>query len=285
MEAAFQKLDDTVSTINAKILTSTQMAKDYKSKIMDKLEALLNQINMLKEDANKSPVPELRQQLLTAQQNLAEKNTQLEESQSKLDELTSRISQLNGDIEGKQNEINDLNSQLEILANEKEEERKQNIINTNAFAESQDANAAHEAAFKELQRQIQVLTTEKEACNQKLIASQQELDNFIRRIGEINARLASEISKIDTILQDFGDGSDVSEKIESIGTNLASIIQIINNPVGGRRKTKKHKKMRGGYLYSRKSNSNSNSSSINRLSRSKSRSKSKSKSKSKKNIF
>ena len=108
------------------------------------------------------------------------------------------------------------------------------------------------------------------------MASQQELDNFIRRIGEINARLASEISKIDTILQDFGDGTDVSEKIESIGTNLASIIQIINNPVGGRRRTKTHKKMRGGYLYSRKSNSSSSSINNNNSSRTKSKSKSKS---------
>ena len=143
MEEAFKTLDDTVSSINAKILTSKQMATDYKRKIMDKLEELLNQINALKEDAKKSPVPELRQQLQTAQQSLAEKNTQLEDSQSKLDELTSRISQLTVDIKAKQNEIDSLNSQLEGLAKEKEEDRKQNLLNNNAFAESQNANDAH----------------------------------------------------------------------------------------------------------------------------------------------
>ena len=252
MEAAFKTLDDTVSTINEKILNSTQMVKEYKRKIMEKLEELLNQINMLKEDSKNSPVPQLRQQLQDSQAALASKTTELETAQAQLAELRSKLESLGQNVIRLQNEQGALVDKLKQLE------------------ELKGSNNNKDAEIAALKVELSNVNNQKNDAEQKLAAAQQDLGDFIGRIGAINTRLAEEITKIDTILADFGDGSDVTDKIAAIGTNLASIIQIINNPEqrGGRRKTKK---MRGGYLYSKKTNSNSSS-----ISSSKSKSKSKS---------
>ena len=264
MEEAFNTLGRTVDSIATKITTGKQAAALYKSKIMTELQKLMERIEQLKIDAANSPVPQLRQELQDSRQNLAAKTAELVASNSNLDELNSKISELTAQLQSKENEINAANRELENLTN---------LQNENAA--SQEDNNRQDAALAELQAQMQTLRTEKVELDQKLLASQQELGNFVQRIGEINTRLAGEIDKINTILDEFGDGSDVSDQIEAIGTNLQAIINVINNPVttGGRRKTKK---MRGGYLYSKKSNSSS-------ISSYNSKSKSKSKSRSKKN--
>ena len=278
MNEVLNTLGQTVDSITDKINTSKESATRYKNNIINQLEALLAKIEQLKRDAATNPlVTQLRQQLQATQENLAAKTEELAASNSTLAELNSRISDLTAQLRSKQNEIDATDRELAELAAERERDRAQNVTDTNAFSElrgdAQNQQTNNDAAFEQLNLELQTLRTEKVALEQRLAASQQALEDFIGRISEINARLVGEIQKINTILDELGDGADVSEKISAIGTNLESIINVINNPVGGRRKTKK---MRGGYLYSKKPNSNSSS-----ISRSKSKSNSNSNSNSK----
>jgi hypothetical protein len=115
---------------------------------------------------------------------------------------------------------------------------------------------------------------------EKLNVLTDELKNKIQ--DELKNKIPENSSKeriVENIINYYADWEGGSK---GKGPNRSTIINIINNPVttGGRRKTKKHKKMRGGYLYSKKSNSNS--SSMNNSSRSNSKSKSNSKSRRKK---
>ena len=294
MEEAFNTLGTTVGSIAAKITTGKEAAARYKNKIIEKLDALLQELQRLQADAaTNSPVSRLRQELQETQQNLQAKTAELATSNSKLEELKSTISNLTSQLKSKEDEINRLDRELADLASEREKDRLQNITDTKGYSDLQEENRGlkenndqHDAAFSELNAQLGVLRTEKIALEQQLGDSRQELGNFVERIGAINARLAGEIEKINHILDDFGDGTDVSEKIEAVADNLRGIINVINNPVqprGGRRKTKK---MRGGYLYSKKSNSNSSSisrSNSKSSSRSSPRSRTRSRNRSKKN--
>ena len=295
MDEALNSLGTTIGTMTQKIVTSKEAAAQYKSMIMAKLSELQDNIDKLKREAATNPqVLRLRDELQKSQDALASKTSELETSNAKLNELNAKITGLTDEIRSKDNDINATNAELDNLKRQKEEDRQQNIRNTNAAADLQEENRGlkennnqHDAAFSELNAQLGVLKTEKIVLEQQLDSSRQQLENFVTRIGEINARLAGEIEKINTILKGFDEGDNVIQQIEAIGTNLAGIIQIINNqeqPRGGRRKTKKHKKMRGGYLYSKKSNSNS-SSMLRSKSRSHSNSNSKSKSRRKKRLL
>lgn len=291
MEAAFVELGNTIGSIEGKIKQGTAKAQQYKSMIMAKLTELMNQIEQLKEKAKNSPVPQLRQQLKDSQDALAEKTSQLAESNSKLEELNSNIKNLTGQLQAKDNDITRLNRDLAELEAKAQEASQENLTNTNEHSklrdEYEELKKVDAEAAAELSRQLQIARTEQAGLQQQLDSSREQLESFVTRIGAINARLIEEIAKIDFMLNNLDDNTDMDLQIKSIGDTLTSIVNIINNPEqtrGGRRKTKKHKKMRGGYLYSKKSNSNS-SSMLRSKSKSRSHSNSNSKSRRKKRLL
>jgi len=267
MEAEFVKLENTIESIDGKIKQGTAKARQYKETILEKLRELQEKINMFAEEAKKSPVPELRQKLLESQEALATKTEEFNNAKRQLDEINSRLANLGKTIEELQGKINADNDKLRQLE------------------ELQGANTTKDAEITALKTQIDELNNQKSQAQDNLATSQSQLGEFVSRIAAINGRLIEEIAKIDSMLNNLDDNTDIDLQIKSIGDTLTSIVNIINNPEqrGGRRKTKKHKKMRGGYLYSKKSNSNS--SSMNNSSRSNSNFKSNSKSRRKKRLL
>ena len=267
----FNDLKGTINGIGTKIGENTAKATAYKEKILELLKGLKARVVQLQ--GNTGNVPALQQKLEESQKNL-------QEAQEKLTTQATEVARLNEDIR----KLEELRGTRDRQIEELEEELK-NLNTQNSTQELDNRNNLEKIAG--VQSEIEQLQMQKADIEAQLQKCKDDSSQFVTQIGTVNARLAQEIEKINLIIDGLGDGTDVSAEIASIGDTLASIIQIINSPItstststrGGRRKTKK---MRGGYLYSKKSNSNSSSiSSSNSNSNSNSNSKSKSKSKSK----
>ena len=265
----FNDLKGTINGIGTKIGENTAKATAYKEKILELLKGLKARVVQLQ--GNTGNVPALQQKLEESQKNL-------QEAQEKLTTQATEVARLNEDIR----KLEELRGTRDRQIEELEEELK-NLNTQNSTQELDNRNNLEKIAG--VQSEIEQLQMQKADIEAQLQKCKDDSSQFVTQIGTVNARLAQEIEKINLIIDGLGDGTDVSAEIASIGDTLATIIQIINSPItststrGGRRKTKK---MRGGYLYSKKSNSNSSSiSSSNSNSNSNSNSKSKSKSKSK----
>ena len=209
-DEAFSKLDDTINSINSKLAQGKDMVSTYKKKLIDRLQALGEQINGIK--GNLKSIPNLRDKLQKTQTDLEQKtndlNTtqqKLEETQTELTNLTEEIKAKNKEIEDKTKEINELNSsnsdnksQIDALNSEKDE-----LIKQKAEAES------------------------------NLKTAQTQIDGFIARLGAINETLLKQIEIIDNIYKELGEfdtDETVTNKFKEISDNIANIMNMINSP-------------------------------------------------------
>ena len=227
---------------------------------------------------------------------IAELQQQIEELQGKIREFQATDADLEAQIEAeiKESEDKDAKSNAQIEAEIKESENEDEDF-SKLLAEN-DAKLRQNIAqnppppselYNQLdarKQELRNLEQERNNLSKELSRVQASNTKLMEALTKINQKLMQHIQIISQIVANIPSMAPYEEDLNAIEGELQALI---NSNLSGGKRRRKTKKMRGGYLYSRKSNSNS--SSMNRLSgsnsKSKSRTKSRSKSRTKKNIF
>ena len=275
-----------------KIRNIMQLIQQLKPKFAENAEKLQQkqaELNKCQEDINnyKAQFEQLNEQQSKQNEQISQKQIELDSLNSKITELNEEIERLNQALQEAQSNADQSNEDDEEFANAMAEEkqkladaRQQNDVN-NPSNPTELYNQL-EARKQELRN----MDLERNKLSRDLSLAQESITKLMTALTKINQKLLEHIQIISQIVADIPTMAPYEADLTAIEQELQQLLS--TNTVGGkRRRRRKTKKMRGGYLYSRKSNSNS--SSMNRLSgsnsKSKSRTKSRSKSRTKKNIF
>lgn len=216
LNQALSTLETTVATINQKVNANKNVAVAYKSKIIEKLEALNTQLTALKENNNLRSIPQLRQQLEQTQSNLITATRELEETKTNFATATRDLQQARTNIE-------ELNKNIEGL--------------TRQIAELQTSNQEKTDQIADLTQRVNQLTEDKTIAERNLASKQQEIDGYLQRIAMINGNLSTQIGLIDTIIGELGNLDNSEDQVvkgfEVVSSNIQGIINMINNPGTG----------------------------------------------------
>jgi hypothetical protein len=87
--------------------------------------------------------------------------------------------------------------------------------------------------IQQTSQQINELTEQKRVIEDRLKNTQTETDALVGKIGEINNFLSKQIKMIDTIMSTLDDNKDTESKFEAVKTNIAAIMNMVNNPSQG----------------------------------------------------
>ena len=214
---ALNNLNTTVQSITNKVNQQKEMVKGYKKNLVVKLSEVVSQIIKLKETPSLASISQLQQQLKQIpqlQQELANKTNLLEQTNKNLETSNQRIQELQRNIEQITNDINSKKEEIDKLKQD----------NTNK-----------EQQINELNTQIQGLNKQKMTIENELNATKQQTNDLVKRIGEINAYLASQIETISRIASELGDLNDkeIVQQFELITSNIQGIINMINTTKTG----------------------------------------------------
>ena len=213
LENALVQLDTTIDSINTKVDEQRAIVQNYKGKIIEKLRNIIEQLSKLKNNGAFSAIPQLKRQLEEAQQKLDAKTIELDETKKKLEDNYIENNRLETALQGIRSQIEEKEEQIKKLMSE---------------------NAQQITQLQALQEEVNRLKEQEAATRTELAESKTAIDNLVGRIGTINARLAKEIQKITSITSGLTDPDDVDAQIQTIGTNIQSIMNMINNPsLGG----------------------------------------------------
>lgn len=294
MDAALNQLGQTIGQINSKVGHERERAKEFKTSISEMLRDLIEKITALKNNPGLTNGTRLKEELSSVRNELNQKKQELEQSKDALQNVTNKVRDLENRLQGIGSELENKNREL---------------------GNSQTALNAKNEENQRLTGDIQKLNQTISDTQNELTAARTEMDSLVLKIGTMNGELTQQISSIETIANEMGDGSDVSAQFRQIGDNITEIINMINgsgpgptiqrqgdsrtvrqpgfetnvnNTVdyfGGRKrrrtikrrtmKRRAKKSMRGGYVYKTNKSLESSSSVISSSSRSRSRSKSK----------
>jgi chromosome segregation ATPase len=274
-----------------KIRNIVELIKQLKPKFAENAEKLQQkqaELNKCQEDINnyKAQFEQLNEQQSKQNEQISQKQIELDSLNSKIAELNEEIERLNQALQEAQSNADQSNDDDEELANAMAEEQQK-------LADARQQNDVNNPSNPtELYNQLQArkeelrnMELERNKLSRDLSIAQESITKLMTALTKINQKLLEHIQIISQIVSDIPTMAPYEEDLTAIEQELQQLLS--TNTVGGKRRRRKTKKMRGGYLYSRKSNSNS--SSMNRLSgsnsKSKTKTKSKSKTKSKKNIF
>jgi chromosome segregation ATPase len=287
MDAALNQLGQTIGQINSKVGRERERAKDFKTAITEMLRDLVEKITALKNNPGLTNGTRLQKELTSVRNELNQKNQELDQSKTALQTVTNSVRELENRLQGITAELENKNRELGA---------SQNSLN-----EKNEAN-------QRLVNDIQTLNQTIASTQNQLTTARSEMDALVLKIGTMNGELTQQISSIETIANEMGDGKDVSAQFRQIGDNITDIINMINssgpgptiqrqgdsrtvrqpdygnnvnnarNYFGGRKrrrtlKRRAKKSMRGGYVY--KTNKELENSSSVVSGRSSSRSKSK----------
>ncbi len=246
MDAALNQLGQTIGQINSKVGHERDRAKDFKKAINEMLRDLSEKITALKNNPGLTNGTRLQQELTTVRNELNQKNQELGQSKTALQTVTNNVRELENRLQGITAELENKNRELGA--------------SQNALNEKNEAN-------QRLANDIQNLNQTISSTQNQLTAARSEMDALVLKIGAMNGELTQQISSIETIANEMGDGSDVSAQFRQIGDNIMEIINTINgaarpniganvreNYFGGRKrrrtmKRRAKKSMRGGYVY------------------------------------
>ena len=211
LNQALAGLGKTINTITDKVEAGKTKVRQYKSQIIEKLKMVVSQLNELKVNNNLKALPQLRKQLQDNQVTLQQKTEELDLTKGKLNEANQNLQQL-------QQNINDINKQID--------EKNQQITNLTNSGKQKDK------AIQELDQQVRDLDKQKQEAEKKLLSAQTQIDSIIQKIGQLNSALVNQIQLIDTIADELGDldNGDVAEQFKEVTANIASIVDMINNP-------------------------------------------------------
>ena len=211
LNQALAGLGKTINTITDKVEAGKTKVRQYKSQIIEKLKMVVSQLNELKVNNNLKALPQLRKQLQDNQVTLQQKTEELDLTKGKLNEANQNLQQL-------QQNINDINKQID--------EKNQQITNLTNSGKQKDK------AIQELDQQVRDLDKQKQEAEKNLLSAQTQIDSIIQKIGQLNSALVNQIQLIDTIADELGDldNGDVAEQFKEVTANIASIVDMINNP-------------------------------------------------------
>ena len=235
--------------------------------------------NLLQEiDANQTTIDtNIKKKLLSLQNNNAVFTEALLKRIRSIMQLIQQLKPKFADnadkLRQKQEELDKCNEAIQKYQSEIRTLNEQQSSQTQDMSQKQLEIESLNTRITELQQQIEELQG-------KIQEFQSKQDSDLEDDTELNAELAQNEARLREQLKptDNNTPSNPSELyLNAIEEELQALLN--SNQAGGKRR-RKTKKMRGGYLYSRKSNSNSSSMSrSNSKSRSKSRTKSKTRSK------
>ncbi len=246
MDAALNQLGQTIGQINSKVGHERERAKEFKMSIIEMLRDIIGKITELKNNPGLTNGTKLQQELTSVRNELSQKNQELDQSKSALQSVTNNVRELENRLQGITSELESKNRELG---------NSQNSLN--------EKNEANQRLTNDIQNLNQTIAS----TQNELTAARSEMDALILKIGTMNGELAQQISSIDTIANEMGDGTDLSEQFRQIGDNISEIINMINgqarpnmganlreNYFGGRKrrrtmKRRAKKSMRGGYVY------------------------------------
>jgi chromosome segregation ATPase len=246
MDAALNQLGQTIGQINSKVGHERERAKEFKMSIIEMLRDIIGKITELKNNPGLTNGTKLQQELTSVRNELSQKNQELDQSKSALQSVTNNVRELENRLQGITSELESKNRELG---------NSQNSLN--------EKNEVNQRLTNDIQNLNQTIAS----TQNELTAARSEMDALILKIGTMNGELAQQISSIDTIANEMGDGTDLSEQFRQIGDNISEIINMINgqarpnmganlreNYFGGRKrrrtmKRRAKKSMRGGYVY------------------------------------
>ena len=220
LTTALNTLDTTIQTITEKVEASKNGVREYKAKIIAKLNEINEAIGNLKDNNNLKALPALRVQLESTK-------TELDAKTRELDSANASLSEANANLQAAQRNIADITQQLETV--------NRQLAELNRLGEQKDTTIGElNAQVTALNAQKEALTAQKAEAERNLAAAQQETSGLVDKIGVINANLVQQIELIDTIVNGLGDldSGDVSEQFNDVSSNIQAIMTMINSSPG-----------------------------------------------------
>ena len=269
-----------------RIRSIMQLIQNLKPKFAENAEKLrqkqeeLNKCNEAIQNYQ-SEIRTLNDRQSSQTQEISQKQLEIESLNSRIAELEEQINQLQGQIsEFQSKQDSDLEDDAELnaeLAQNDARLREQlnpsNPSNPPITSNPSELYNQLDARKKEL-RDLEI---ERNNLSRELSRVQESNTKLMVALTKINQKLLEHIQIISQIVADIPTMAPYEDDLTAIEGELQALL---NSNLSGGKRRRKTKKMRGGYLYSRKSNSNSSSMSrSNSKSRSKSRTKSKTRSK------
>lgn len=207
MDAALNQLGQTIGQINSKVGHERERATGFKTAINAMLSDVITKITALKNNPGLTNGVRLQQELTSVRNELNQKSQELEQSKAALQSVTHTIRELENRLQGISTELENKNRELANL---------NNTVN--------EKNAANQQLTSNIQQLNQTLSS----TQYELTAARSEMESLAVKIGTMNGELTNQISSIETIANEMGDGSDMSEQFRQIGDNIMEIINTIN---------------------------------------------------------
>ena len=208
MDAALNQLGQTIGQINSKVGSERERAKEFKTAINEMLRDLVEKITALKNNPGLTNGTRLKQELTSVRNELNQKNQELDQSKTALQTVTNNVRELENRLQGITNELNQKNQELGA---------SQNSLN--------EKNEANQRLATDINNLNQTISS----TQNQLTAARSEMDALVLKIGTMNGELTQQISSIETIANEMGDGTDVSAQFRQIGDNITDIINMINS--------------------------------------------------------
>lgn len=232
LNQALNVLGTTINTITGKVNAGKDRVRNYKAQIIAKLKEVVNQLAKLKANSNLTALPELRKQLQDSQTALKTKTDELDQTKGELGEANQQLQQL-------QQNILELNSQI-VKLNSQIEENNKEITVLKKLGQDQEGEIKEKVnAIQQLNEQVTKLGQEKADAEKNLLSAQQQIDSIIKKIGDLNTALLSQIGLIDTIAGELGDlnEGDVANQFNAVTENIKLIVDMLNNTGQGQGQT------------------------------------------------
>jgi len=260
-----------------KIMELIQGLKPKFSENAEKLRQKQEEIDKCNEAIQnyQSEIRTLNEKQSSQIQEISQKQLEIESLNSRIAELEEQINQLQGKInEFQTNEVADDEAlQQELAENDARLREQLKPSDNNTPSNPSELYNQLEARKQELRN----LELERNNLSRELSRVQESNTKLMVALTKINQKLIEHIQIISQIVADIPTMAPYEDDLNAIEGELQALL---NSNLSGGKRRRKTKKMRGGYLYSRKYNSNSSSmSKSNSKSTSKSRTKSKTRSK------
>ena len=266
-----------------RIRSIMQLIQQLKPKFADnadKLRQKQEELDKCNEAIQKyqSEIRTLNEQQSSQTQDMSQKQLEIESLNTRITELQQQIEELQGKIQEFQSkQDSDLEDDTELNAElaQNEARLREQLKPTDNNTPSNPSELYNQLDARK--KELRDLEIERNNLSRELSRVQESNTKLMVALTKINQKLLDHIAIISQIVADIPTMGPYQDDLNAIEEELQALLN--SNQAGGKRR-RKTKKMRGGYLYSRKSNSNSSSMSrSNSKSRSKSRTKSKTRSK------